>query len=156
MDIFKQYATDPAAETKGRYFENGDVEFLIARAGNRTFNDMFNQQINAHKHTLDQRDTPEQRNRAEDRAEKILVDVMSKTVLLGWRGLPKLNEDGTPMLLDGQPVLGKLEYNGEALEYSPANAAKVLAHKDFRTWVDGRANDFKNFLVVVQKEDEKN
>lgn len=156
MDLFQLYATDPKAEENGRWFENGDVEFLIARSGNRAFNDMISVQYKQHKHTLDQKDSPEARVAAEQCADKINVLVMSRSILLGWRGKQKKGPDGEPLEVDGQPALGRLDYQGNELPFTPANAAKVLAHKDFRAWVNGRADDFKNFLVEVKKEDEKN
>lgn len=149
MDIHESYATDPAAEDKGRWFENGDTEFLVARSGNRTYNDMFTVQLQAHKHTLDQRDTKEQREVANERAEKITIDVMSKAILLGWRGKTRTLDDGTV-------VTGQVKFKGEEISYNPGNAAKMLAVKDFRAWVNGKADDFKNYLISVQKADEKN
>lgn len=151
MDFNTSYVTDASAELKGRWFENGDMEFLIARSGNRTYSDMMAQQFQAHQHTLSQKDTPEQREIANARAEKITVDIMSKTILLGWRGLPKLDDAGNET---GE--VGVLNYDGAPLEYSVANAAKLLAAKDFRSWVSGRADDFKNFLAKAKEEDEKN
>lgn len=157
MDIFSSYATDPNAEEKGRYFENGDVEFLIARSGNRAYNEMMQAQFTAHKHTLDQKDTPEARQAGNDRAEKITVLVMSRTVLLGWRGLPKKGPDGAPLEVDGKQVLGVLrDRTGAAMEPNQTNAAAILALKDFRQWVSGKSDDFRNYLEEVKKEDEKN
>lgn len=149
MDIFASYGTSLSAEEKGRWFENGDVEFLIARSGNRAYNDMISAQFLAHKHTLDQKDTPEARAAAEDRANKINTLVMSRTILLGWRGVVKKDADGVE-------TAGKLLYKGEELPFSVVNASTVLAHKDFRNWVSGKSDDFRNYLEEVKKEDEKN
>lgn len=149
MDVFNNYATSLSAEENGRWFENGDVEFCVARSNNRSFNDMIQAQFLAYKHTLDQKDTPEARAAANDRADKINTLVMSRTILLGWRGIVSKNADGVE-------TVGKMLYKGEELEFSVANAAKVLAHKDFRSWVSSKADDFRNFLEVVKKEDEKN
>lgn len=151
MDVFNTYATNTVAEEKGRWFENGDVEFLIARSGNRAYNEGIQAQFTAHKHTLDQKDTPEAREAGNDRAEKIQVLVMSRSILLGWRGVPKKGPDGQPT-----DVIGKLLYKGDELEFSQANAAKLLSHKDFRHWVNGKSDDFRNYLEVVKAEDEKN
>lgn len=156
MDLFASYACDPKAEENGRWFENGDVEFLIARSGNRAFNDMISVQYKQHKHTLDQKDSPEGRIAAEQCADKINVLVMSRSILLGWRGKEKKGPDGELLVVDGQPVLGRVDYQGTELSFSPSNAAKALTHKDFRAWVNGRSDDFKNYLVEVKKEDEKN
>lgn len=149
MDIFASYGTSLAAEENGRWFELGDVEFCIAHTGNRAYNDMMATQFAAHKHTLDQKSTPEARAAANDRADKINVLVMSRTILLGWRGLAKKDASGVE-------TVGAVLYKGEALPFSAANAAKVLAHKDFRSFVSTKADDFRNFLEEVKKEDEKN
>lgn len=151
MDIFKAFGVDPALEKQGRFFELGDAEFLIARSGNQPYTDMFSQLVQAHKYTLDQRATPEDRARANDRAEKITIEVMSKTILLGWRPITRTMDDGST-------VTGSVSFNGEDLtaDYSVANSAKLLAVKEFRNWVQQRSDDYKNFLVAVQEQDEKN
>lgn len=151
MDILAQYGTSIEAEEKGRWFQNGDVEFLIARNGNRTYSDIMAVQFQAHNHTLSQRDTKEQREAANDRAEKIQIDAMSKSILLGWRGVERVLNEET-----GEKVVGQLKFGGEVLEYNQRNAAKLLAVKDFREWTFGKANDFKNFLLEVKAADEKN
>lgn len=156
MDLFKSYATDLAAEENGRWFENGDVEYCIARSGNRKYSDMIQAQLIAHKHTLDQKDTEEARAAGNDRAEKIQTLVMSRAILLGWRGLPKKDPTGKVIEDGGQPVLGKVMYNGEEFPFSQANAGKALALKDFRNWVSTKADDFHNYLLTVKKDDEKN
>lgn len=158
MDIFANFATNLNDEENGRYFENGDVEFLIARSGNRTYNDMISTQFTAHKHILDQKDTPEARFAANACADKINVMVMSRAILLGWRGLPKKNADGTPMLAaDGTPVLGSLrDRDGSEMAFNVFSAAKILALKDFRAWVSTKSDDFRNYLEEVKKADEKN
>lgn len=136
MDIFSAYATNDQAEQNGREFENGDATFLIARSGNRRYTDMLSQLYTAHKHTLDQKDTSEARLAAEDRSNKIMVEVMSKSILLGWSG--------------------NVKYKGVDLPYNQTNAALLLGHKDFRNWVDGKSSSFQNYLEEVKKEDEKN
>lgn len=156
MDLFHTYATSAEAEEKGRWFENGDVEFLVARNGNRLYNEGIQAQFTAHKHTLDQKDTPEAREAGLARFEQIQVLVMSRSILLGWRGLPKKGPDGAALVVDGAPVLGKMLYKGAELPFSQANAARVLSHKDFRQWVSGKAEDFRNYLEAVKEEDEKN
>lgn len=136
MDIFNAYATDDFAEQNGRPFENGDAVFVIARSGNRRYSDMLGQLYTAHKHTLDQKDTPEQRQAATERSDKIMVEVMSKSILVGWSG--------------------NVKYKGVDFPYSQANAAVLLAIKDFRNWVDGKSSSFQNYLLEVKEADEKN
>ncbi len=136
MDVFAQYATSLDAEENGRPHENGDATFIIARSGNVRYSAQIAALYSAHKHTLDERGSPEAIKLSDARADKINIDVMSKTILLGWEG--------------------NVTYKGEKLEHSVANAAKLLAHKDFRAWVNGKSDNYKNFLEQVKKEDEKN
>lgn len=157
MDIFSAYATSAEAEEKGRWFENGDVEFCIARSGNRMYSEMMAAQYAAHKHTLDQKDTPEARQAANDRAEKITIYVMSRAVLLGWRGVAKKDAEGKAIEIDGKPVVGVLrDRDGSEMVYGADTAARILALKDFRVWVSNKSDDFRNYLEEVKKADEKN
>lgn len=153
MDFATAFKTDISTEEKGRWFEFGDVELLIARSQNRTYTDMMSQQFQAHNHTLSQKDTKEQREAANERAEKIQVDVMAASVLLGWRGR-KVADDS----VEGGFRTGKVLFEGEDITdaYSQLNAKKLLAMKDFRSWVNTKADDFKNYLAEVKKADEKN
>lgn len=150
MDVLALYATDSKAEEKGRWFENGDTEWLIARNGNRQYADMLQQLYTAHKATLEQKDTPEQRAAANARFEQITIQVMSRTILLGWRGKTVVDT------VTGESTVGKVMYGTEELEFNPVNAAKFLAIKDFRNWISAKADDFKNFLLAQKEADEKN
>lgn len=152
MDFATAFKTDLATEEKGRWFEFGDVELLIARSQNRTYTDMMSQQFQAHSHTLGQKDTKEQREAANERAEKIQIDVMAASVLLGWRGLSRTDPETQVV------TTGKVLFQGEDLtsNYSQLNAKKLLEMKDFRSWVNAKADDFKNYLAEVKKADEKN
>lgn len=149
MDIFSAYATDLNAEEKGRWFEIGDIEILVARSGNRAYNDMISTQFAAHKHTLEQKDTPEARAVANERADKINMLVMSRTILLGWRGLTRTDAAGNE-------TTGKMMFKGEELPFSVENAARALALKEFRNIVSAKSDDFRNYLEEVKAEDAKN
>lgn len=138
LDIFNQFATNTAHEEEGRPFDKefgADVTFVIARAGNRTYSRMLQAQVDAHKHTLDQKATEEQKLASEDRSEKIMIDVMAKSILLGWSG--------------------NVKYQGKPLPYSVDNAIMLLQLKEFRKKVDGLSNDFKNFRLISEEEDAK-
>jgi hypothetical protein len=150
MDLAKAYRTNTAVEEKGAWFQLGDVEFLIARNGNRTYTDMTQQRFEAHRHTLSLKDTPEQRKAAAELADKIEIEVMGAAILLGWRGVESTDE------LSGEKKVGKVEFDGVELPYTRDNAVKLLGLKDFRSFVNSKAGDFKNFLETAQKADEKN
>jgi hypothetical protein len=73
---------------------------------------------------------------AEKRSDEIYVEVLSKTVLLGWKGT--------------------IMYKGEPMPYSRENAIKLLKLKDFRNRVIEVAGEFEHFKLVKDSEDEKN
>lgn len=137
LDIFAQYATDPKAELEGKEFDlGGGVTALIARSHNPKYTRMLANLYEVHKHTLDQKETPEQLATAEDRSNKIMAEVMACSVLLGWTG---------PMA-----------YQGEPLPYSVANAQKILLHKDFQREIARKSDDFRNFRFQTEEADVKN
>lgn len=137
MDIFLKYATDPKAEQEGKEFDfGGGLFMLIARSGNDKYTRMLNKQYEAHKHTLDLKDTDEQIAASKELSHKIMADVMAHSVLLGWRG--------------------PASFKGEDLPYSIANAKKLLLLKDFQTEVARRSDDFKNYRFETEEADAKN
>jgi hypothetical protein len=137
LDIFSQYATDPKSEQKGKPFDfGGGVTLIIARAHNAKYSRMLSNLYDAHKHTLDQKDTEEQLAEAKRRSNLIMAEVMAHSVLLGWTG--------------------PLAYKGEVLPYSVANAKMILEHEEFQREVAVRAGDFKNFRFEVEEKDVKN
>lgn len=136
MDFFANYATDPKAELEGKEFDwGGGVSLLIARAHNPKYTRILAKLYETHKHTLDQKDTPEQLATAEDRSNKIMAETMSKSILLGWTG----------------PVT----YKGQPLPYSVANAEMLLQLKDFQNEVAKKAADFRNFRFETEEADAK-
>lgn len=137
MDIYKLYATDPALEQEGKWIDfGGGVKFKIARAQNPRYTRILNQLFEAHKHTLELKETEAQIREAAERSHKIMAEVMAKSILLGWEG----------------PV----EYAGQALPFSPANAEKLLLVKDFQEEIAKRAANFQNFRVQAEAADAKN
>ncbi len=128
MDIFYSFATDPVLEEQGKEFQIGKDAFItVARTGNRVY--IMRALLAAHKETLDRDD-----DEAHDRFEKIQIEVLAKSVLLGFRGIT---------------------FKGETLTYSQANAAMLLEIKDFRDLVAKHADKFTNFLVKQEEEDVK-
>lgn len=136
-DFFAQYATSPKLELEGKEFDwGGGVTLTIARSQNPKYTRLLAKLYEVHKHTLDKKDTPEELAAAEDRSNKIMADVMSKSILLGWTG----------------PV----SYKGQPLPYSVANAEMLLQLKDFQSEVARKANDFRNFRYDTEEADAKN
>lgn len=137
IDFHSQYATDPKSELEGREFDwGGGIKLLIARAHNAKYTRLLASQYEAHKHTLDQKETPEQLATAEDRSNKIMAYVMARSILLGWTGA--------------------VFFKGQALEYSVANAEMLLQMKDFQAEVSKKAADFRNFRFETEEADAKN
>ncbi len=132
MDIFASFGTDPSLELKGKEVQIGaDLWITVARSGGHMYNKILSEGYEQSKYVLKQKDAE-----AERRSEELMVDVTSRTVLLGWRG--------------------KMMYKGEALEFSQANAKLVLGVKDFRLFVSKLADDFENFKIVQDAETAKN
>lgn len=137
MDIFLAYATDPKAELEGKEFDwGGGLILILARAQNAKYNRMVTKQYEAHKHTLDLKDTPEQIAAAEECTRKIMAYVMAHSVLLGWKG--------------------SMMYKGEPLPYSIENAQMLLGIKDFQEEVARKSGDFRNFRYEQEEADAKN
>jgi hypothetical protein len=137
MDIFAQYATDPKLEQEGKPFPwGGGLTLILARAGNIKYNRLITSLYEAHKHTLDLKDTPEQIEAGINRTRLIMAEVLAKSVLLGWEG--------------------EMTVKGEPLPYSVANAQKLLEIKDFQDAVASKAGDFKNYRFAVEEADAKN
>ena len=133
MDLFKAFATDEKLEIEGRWVPfNSETSFKIARAYNKHFSRMFQREFKANRLALEAKGAE-----AEKLADDIMCRVMAKTILLDWKG---------PLSIGGED-LGK---------YSEDGAVKALKLKEFRAWVQGRADDTDAFKIHQDEEDEKN
>lgn len=130
LDIFAQYATNEIAENEGTWVEHGDAKFLVARAGNRQYVKMLSNLVDKNQKLLDKKDEA-----ADNLSDKIMVDVLASTILMGWENVG---------------------FKGEQLEYSAENARKLLSIKDFRQEVLKWANDINNFKAQEEAEAVKN
>jgi hypothetical protein len=136
MDIFALYATDLDAEENGVWIAKGDAEFLIARSGNEKYNRMLNVQYEGNKVILDAKDTEAEQIASAALSRKINIDLMAKSILLGWRG--------------------NVTYKGAPLEYNIFSAKTILAHKDFANWVSNESSKLSNYQAKSKEVDEKN
>ena len=127
MDIFSKYATDETKEVTGAEVLIGDVTFLIGRAGNQKYAKRLMELVDANQKVLNLKD-----QNANDVSDKIMVDVMAETILLGWDA--------------------NLTYKGEVLPYSVENAKLMLRHKDFRKEIMMAADNFGNFQSKLEEE----
>ena len=132
LNIFKTFAANADKEQSGVEVEVGpDAYITVARANNKRYAKLLTKAWEANKYTLDRKDKA-----ANDKAEELIIDIMSKTILLGWRGM--------------------LDENDQPLPYSQEAARKMLAIPDFRQLVSKQADDFENFRQVTEEEDSKN
>lgn len=132
LNIFKTFAANADKEQSGVEVEIGPEAYItVARANNKRYTKMLTKAWEANKYTLDRKDKA-----ANDKAEELIIDIMSKTILLGWRGI--------------------LDENDQPLPYSQEAAKKMLAIPDFRMLVSKQADDFENFRQVTEEADAKN
>lgn len=130
MDIFAAFATDVTKENEGVWVEVGDSEFLIARSGNQEYSKKISREFERHRKLLERKD-----DAADALSEKIMVDVLSETILLGWKNV---------------------QFKGEELPYNAANAKMLLGIKDFRSQVIKLADDFNSYKVDQEESEVKN
>ena len=120
FDVFEQFATDEALESNGTIFKLGaEAEVLVARSGNRKFSKLITSQVALNKQTLDAED-----DNVDSVSDTILIDVMAKTILLGWKGL---------------------FFKGQEIPYTFDNAKKLLGIKDFRRQISKFADDMSAY-----------
>ena len=130
LDIFAQYATNETAENDGAWVEHGDAKFLVARAGNRKYVRMLTNLVEKNQKLLDKKDEA-----ADKLSDKILIDVMASTILLGWEGVA---------------------FKGKEFTYSVENAKTLLAIPDFRREVQKWSDDRGNYQAKEEAEAVKN
>jgi hypothetical protein len=132
IDLFAEFATNANAEEAGAWVPySGDIEFLIARSNNPTYARKLTKLFDRNRQLLNTKGKA-----AEEKAEQITIEVMAEAILLGWKG--------------------NFTWKGAPLPYSKENAKTVLALKDFRRWVQEKAEDFERFKLVQDEADAGN
>lgn len=135
MDLFKRYATNEKLEVEGVRHQIGpdDEDYiLVARMGNDRFTEVF-ARINTE---LSPQVESEDAEVSKHATTQVMVRTMAESILVGW---------------------GKtMTYQDKPLPYSVENAAKVLAHKDFREMVFGLSRNAEHYLLSKQAEVAKN
>lgn len=128
LDIFTEFAV----EDDGVWVPyKGDIEFLIARAGNAKFRRRLSYFYEKNRRLLDGKSEA-----AEKKSNEVLATVMAETILLGWKG--------------------KVAIQGELVQYSKANAERLLSIQMFREWVTAQSQDQHAYKVVKDEEDKEN
>lgn len=130
MDIFSTYAVDEEKELNGTWKEVGDAKFLVARAGNKNYVKMLGKLVETNQQALDRKD-----DTSDTLSDKIMIEVMANTILLGWVNV---------------------SYKGQPLTYSEENAKLVLGEKEFRRLVMKLSDDFNSFKAAQEAEAVKN
>lgn len=127
MDIFDIYATNETLENEGSWVNHQDARFKVARAGNTKYNNLISKMVDENQILLDMKDE------AADRlSDRIFVEVLAATILLGWEG--------------------NVTYKGKKLAYSTENAEMLLAHRDFRNQVLSWSRDINNYKEAKLEE----
>lgn len=127
FDIFKQFATDESLENNGTWFPLSDTaEILVARTGNKAYAKKLSALVERNQKLLDMKN-----DAADAKGEEIMIEAMAETLLLGWKGL---------------------SFQGQDIEYSVANAKKLLSLRDFRRQVMKFADDTDAYRVKVEAE----
>ena len=132
LDLFAEFATDTQAEEAGVWVDlNDKASFLIARANNPTYARKFTKLYERNRQLLNTKGAA-----AEAKAEEITISLLADAILLGWKG--------------------DFTWQGKPMPYSKENAKTMLAVKDFRRWVQEKADDFERFKLVQDKEEAGN
>jgi len=131
MDFEKAFATDDKLEQEGRWFPVGEgAECLIARTGNTRYREMLRNKLGVYEQSL------QQRLLDDETADVMLIEVMAKTVLLGWKGF---------------------EMEGVDVPYSVPNAIEYLTkYKEFRNFVAKNADNMQAYKKHDSEENRGN
>lgn len=125
MDVFATYSTDLKKEADGVWRDcPGGGKVLIARAGNRKYSRMLADLYEKNQRALDVKG-----DAADELSDKIMIDVMAHTVLLGWDGIT---------------------FKKQALPVSPENAALLLGVKDFRLLIARLSNEIDSYRAAEE------
>lgn len=129
MDI-RKLKTDTAAEEEGVWTQvlvfDAVLEMRIARAGNRRYMAMRDRLMKPHLLRVRAGTLPR------DVSEKIDIECLATTVLLGWRGLKNGDEE---------------------FAYTPENAVLLLTeYSDVRRAVEAAAYDAEAYRAAVQED----
>ncbi len=125
LNLFKKFTTDEAAEVNGVEVPYGTATLLIARIGNAKYAKKITTLVERNKMLLDAKD-----DAADELSQALVIEALAETVLVGWSGLT--DENDLPM------------------DYSVANAKRLLAMKDFRKEIMKMADDMEAYKVKAE------
>lgn len=140
MDLFNEVATNTKSEEDGVWEAYGDkIEFLIARSNNGKYNKLISKHYEKNKTLLERKNS----EIAEEKSDDIMVDVLARTVLLGWRAQTGHTLD--EVKFQKQPIG----------PYTVDRAKQILGMKemhDFRAWIQEKAKDADRYRAVAEEE----
>lgn len=130
---FSEFKVNNTAAEGGVWVEHDEeTKFLIARLGNKKFQNLFNKMMAPHQRQFSAGKL------ALDKQTEIMCRCMAKTILLGWDGLCM---------------------DGKALEYSEEKAYELLSMpgaEEFRDLITSYAQDAEIFRNEQVEEKVKN
>lgn len=122
LDIFEQYATDEKLENGGTWKAIGKgTRLLVARSGNPQYAKRLTKLVEQSRAVLDLNDDV-----ADSTSDKIMIDVIASTILLGWENLT---------------------FKKQPMPYSVENAKELLKVKEFRRQVVEISQDINNYKI---------
>jgi hypothetical protein len=138
MDILSTYGTDESMELEGVvHFIGGkdknpekDPWIRVARTGNTKYNELLLKLFEENQAVLKGKGKA-----AVELNEHLMIEVMARTILLGF---------------------GNLTYGGKPVTPGVAGATQLLGVKDFRKVVQAYADDAENFRTAQVEEDAGN
>jgi len=125
---FEKFATDEKLEELGRWFPVGEgASCLIARTGNTRYREMLRNKLGVYEQSLQQRILDD------NTADAVLIEVMAKTILLGWKGFEDKKKE--------------VPYTVEAA------IGYLTKYKDFRNFVARSADNMSAYRKGATEED---
>ena len=103
------------------------VSFLIARDGNKPYQNALKKMYKFHKRAI------ENSTMSNEKADDLLCEIVSKHILLDWKGI---NSEGKPFL------------------YTPENSYELLSTPDYfeiREWIALESKNMENYRSVETK-----
>lgn len=133
LNLEKRYATDESLENEGAWVNlGGGIEICVARTNNANYRKLLNKKLAPIRKEVAAGDVD-----TED-FNRIITEVMSKTILVNWRGI-------------------KDDKSGKEIPYSQEKALEFLTKlKDFRERVSDIAQDMTNYRAASVEEAEGN
>ena len=125
MDLAKTFRVDETKELDGVWVALGEgAEVKIAKAMNPRFKDLIRAEMGRYKQAI------QAQTLDDETAERVLISVMARTILLDWRGITE---------------------EGEEIPYTPEKAEEYLTnYVDFRDFVTRNSEDQTHFRAKVR------